>query len=75
MPHDYFRYTAEGIGQVATEAGFTVLRSTRIGSRRETLAALSGWWSLALPTHVFEGPTDAFYHTAWVLLQRPLSAS
>ena len=70
MPSDYFRYTPEGMAAVASAAGFNVLKSFRVGSRRESTAMDQGFPVSAVPPEVFDLKSDAFFHTAVVVAQR-----
>jgi len=69
VPKDFFRYTSEGLAQVAEAAGFTILRHFGVGNRRELDAQNAGFPVSAVPPHVFEAKSDAFYHTAVVVVQ------
>ena len=79
VPEDYFRYTPDGMAQVALQSGLKVAHAFGMGTRRETDALNNGFWVSALPDHVHSRAvgdkwknTDGFFHSSVVIAIRPL---
>lgn len=79
VPHDWFRYTVQGLASIAKSAGFHVTLAHRLGNQRLTIAQYEHWWPSALPEDAFKLASadphpkdkDQHYHSVGIVATKP----